>query len=153
MRLKQLLFNTATPWRDTGILIRRIGYGIIFIGHGFPKLDGGPDTWAMYGETMRNVGIYSVPLFWGFMAGLAEFGGGVLFMLGLLFRPVCGLLLLTMTFATINHLTQGDWFIPVSHPVEVGLVFLAFLFIGPGPYSLDATIRTGKHPGSGLSKS
>ena len=141
MRLKQLLFNTAAPWRDTGILILRIGYGIMFIGHGFPKLEGGPDTWTLYGETMRNVGIHTAPLFWGFMAGLAESGGGLLFMLGLLFRPACLLLLLTMVLATINHLAQGDGFIPVSHPVEVGLVFLAFLFIGPGQYSLDARLR------------
>ncbi|MBD0260996.1 MAG: DoxX family protein [Cytophagales bacterium] len=137
MRLKQLLFNPDGSYRDAGILLLRIGFGLMFIGHGYPKLAGGPDTWQVYGETMRNVGIHAAPLFWGFLAGLAELGGGILFGLGLMFRPACLLLAVTMLFATINHLAQGDGFIPVSHPVEVGLVFVAFLLIGPGRWSLD----------------
>ncbi len=146
MRPTQLLFGTGAPYREAGILLLRVGYGIMFMGHGFPKLAGGPDTWIIYGETMQNIGIHAAPLFWGLLAGLAEFLGGVLFGLGLLFRPACLLLTLTMTFATINHLAQGDGFIPVSHPVEVGLVFLSFLFIGPGRWSLD--YRLGKNKGT-----
>ena len=140
MRPKQLPFDPAAPYRDAGILLLRIGFGLMFVGHGYPKLAGGPDTWQVSGEVMRHVGIQAAPLFWGFLAGLAEFGGGILFGLGLLFRPACLLLAVTMLIATINHLAQGDGFIPVSHPVEVGLVFLAFLFIGPGCWSLDARL-------------
>ena len=140
MRLKQLLSDPGAPSRDAGILLLRVGLGIMFVGHGYPKLAGGPDTWQVYGEAMRHVGIPAAPLLWGFLAGLAELGGGILFGLGLLFRPACLVLAVTMLIATVNHLAQGDGFIPASHPVEAGLVFLAFLFIGPGRWSLDARL-------------
>ena len=74
---------------DLGLLIIRIGIGISFMIHGYPKLVGGVETWKELGEVMQMVGINFVPAFWGFMAAFAEFFGGLFLMLGLFFAPAC----------------------------------------------------------------
>jgi putative oxidoreductase len=69
------------------------------------------------------------------MAALTEFGGGLLLMLGLFFRPVLVFFLITMTVATASHLAAGEgpW-----HATEMATVFVVFFLLGPGRYSLDA---------------
>jgi putative oxidoreductase len=121
---------------DTGLLILRIGMGIMFISHGAPKLLGGPERWAKVGGAMGNLGVTFTPQFWGFMAGLSEFGGGVMLILGVLFRPAMAFMLFTMTVAAISHLAKGQGLGGASHAIEDGIVFLSLIFIGPGKYSL-----------------
>ncbi len=89
---------------------------------------------------MELIGISFVPALWGFMAGAAEAIGGALLMLGLLHRPICILLTLTMLMATIRHLSAGDGFSGYSHALEAAILFFALYFIGPGKYSLDEAI-------------
>jgi putative oxidoreductase len=69
------------------------------------------------------------------MAAATEFGGGILLMLGLLFRPVLGLLLVVMTVAFASHVAAGEgpW-----HATEMATVFVALFMLGPGRYSIDA---------------
>ncbi len=69
---------------------------------------------------------------WGFLAALAEFGGGILLILGLLFRPACGALAFTMTVAAIMLFKTQGTIGEASYPIEMGIVFVALLFIGPG---------------------
>lgn len=124
-------------YRDPGLLLLRIGLGIMFLNHGLPKLMGGPERWAGMGGAMKNLGITFAPAFWGFMAAFAESAGGVALILGLAFRPACLLLAFTMTVATLYHLNKGDGIRGASHAIEVGIVFLSLVLIGPGKYSLD----------------
>jgi len=100
-------------------------------------LFGGMETWTSLGKAMTSMGIDAAPAFWGFMAGLAEFGGGILLMLGFLFRPACILLFVTMLVATVKHLTGGDSLMVASHAIEAGILFLSLIFIGPGKWSVD----------------
>ncbi len=124
-------------YRNTGLLLLRVGLGVMFITHGFPKLAGGPDGWHKLGGTMQVVGIHFAPTFWGFMAAVAETFGGFLLIVGLFFRPACLLILTTMLIATTMHLTKGDGLGIASHPIEMAIVFFCLLFIGPGKYSVD----------------
>jgi len=79
---------------DVALLLLRLGIGVSFVYvYGAAKLFGGPEQWTGLGQTMAVLGITFWPTFWGFMAALAEFGGGILLMLGLLFRPALVLLL------------------------------------------------------------
>ena len=127
--------------RHIGLLILRIGLGVMFIIHGAPKLFGGPEKWSGIGMAMKNLGIGFMPAFWGFMAAVSEFFGGICLMFGLFFRPACILLTMTMLVAAIMHLSNGDGFIKTSHSIEVGIVFLSFILIGAGKYSLDETLN------------
>jgi len=134
------LFENRYRNHDLGLLLLRIGIGVMFTIHGYPKLMGGPEQWTQVGGAMKAVGIHFAPTFWGFMAAVAEAVGGQLLALGLFFRLACGLLLSTMVMATIMHLTNGDDFNGYSHALESGLLFLSLLLIGPGRLSLDQVL-------------
>ena len=123
--------------RDVGLLILRIGIGIMFMMHGWPKLMGGLEKWAKLGGALDVFGIGFAPAFWGFMAARSEFGGGLVWVLGFLTRPACFFLLMTMIVATATHLGRGDSFGRYSHALEAAVLFLSLLFIGPGKYSVD----------------
>ncbi len=133
-----MLLTWLTKYRDFGLLLLRLGLGGMFAAvHGWPKISGGPHAWKGTGEAMKYLGIHFAPEMWGFLAALAEFGGGILVILGLLFSPACGALTFTMIVAGTmlykTHHALGE----ASQPIELGIVFLALLFIGPGRYSLD----------------
>ena len=127
--------------RHIGLLILRIGLGVMFLIHGGPKLFGGPEKWGKIGMAMASLGIGFMPTFWGFMAAISEFFGGICLILGLFFRPACILLTLTMIVAALSHFGQGEGLGGASHAIEVGIVFLSFILIGAGKYSLDETLN------------
>lgn len=127
--------------RNIGLLILRVGLGIMFILHGYPKMFGGPEVWEEVGTAMQYVGIDFAPMFFGFMAGVAEFFGGIFLLLGLFFIPSLVLLFLVMLIATINHFGAADTFSDYSHSIEMAIVFLSLMFIGAGKYSLDNKLQ------------
>lgn len=124
-------------YRDTGLLILRVGLGAMFIFHGWPKIIAGPEMWGKLGMAMGNLGIHFAPNFWGFMAAFAEFGGGICLILGLFTREACILLAIDMAVAATMHLSKGDGLQTASHAIEVAIVFFSLIFIGAGEYSVD----------------
>ena len=128
-------------YRNLGFLILRLGIGGMFMFHGYGKLFAGPELWAKVGGAMANVGITFVPEFFGFLAALSEFGGGLCLILGLFFRPACFFMFFTMLIASITHLSKGDGLNGASHAMEAGILFLSLMFIGPGQYNLDEKIK------------
>lgn len=132
-----MILRSLTKYRDMGLLILRVGIGIMFLYHGIPKLSGGPEKWEKLGMAMNYVGIKFIPVFWGFMAAFSESFGGICIILGLFFRPACMLLTITMAVAAIMHIRKGDGLNVASHAIEGGIVFLSLILIGPGKYSID----------------
>jgi putative oxidoreductase len=127
---------------DIGLLILRLGIGLMFlIAHGGPKLMGGTEMWTQVGGAMGNFGISFAPTFWGFMASAAEGIGGLCLVLGLGTRVAAALMAFTMMVAATMHLSKGDGLAGSSHAIELGVVFLALVFLGAGRYSLDAKLR------------
>ena len=136
-----MILTSLDKYRDIGLLILRMGLGCMFLFHGGPKLFGGPEKWEKVGGAMATFGIQLMPAFWGFMAAISEFLGGICIISGLFFRPACILLAITMTVAASRHLNQGDGLSGASHAIEDGIVFLSLILIGPGKYSLDEKLR------------
>lgn len=125
-------------WQDIGLLVLRVGVGIMFIVHGWPKLMGGPEKWAYIGGEMA--GFAFVPAFWGFMAAFAECVGGVALIVGLLTRPFAILMFITMLVAAATHLKAGDGIKGAAQAIELGIVFLSLVLAGPGKFSLRQMI-------------
>lgn len=124
--------NFLNKHRHVGFIILRVGIGAMFIYHGYGKLAGGPGLWVKLGAATSYVGIKFAPAFFGFMAALAEFGGGICLITGFFFREACFFLLFTMFVATSMHLGKGDGLKGASHAIEAGILFLSLIFIGPG---------------------
>ena len=130
--------NSFLKNRDFGLLIIRAGIGISMLTlHGLPKITGGVDKWKAVGSGMKVIGIDFLPVFWGFAAAATETFGSFLLILGLFHRPVSTLLSFTMLIATLVHLNSGDGISVASHAMELGLIFIALIFTGPGKYAVD----------------
>jgi putative oxidoreductase len=120
----------------------RVGAGLLFMQHGAQKLFG------VLGGFGGTPGAHA-PLasLMGF-AGVLEFGGGLLLVLGLLVRPVAALVLIEMLWAYVTvHLPRGVW--PLQNQGEMALLYaLVFAFLmgnGAGPASIDAALRRARH--------
>lgn len=121
---------------NLGLLILRLGLGIMFIIHGYPKISAGIEGWTSLGSVLGKLGITFAPAFWGFMGAFAEFAGGIFLVLGILHVPSCAMLFFTMVVSTVYHVSNGDSFNIVSHPLTLALIFLGLLFTGSGSCSL-----------------
>ena len=130
--------------RDWGLLVMRLGVGLAFMVHGWPKISGGVEFWTKLGGAIGVVGITFAPVFWGFMAAASEFFGGLLVALGLFARPAAALMGFTMIIATTMHITRGDGFNVFSHPLKLAFVFIGLVLLGAGKYSFDNWCARGK---------
>jgi putative oxidoreductase len=133
--MKKILFAYSPINLDLGLLILRIGLGLIFVAHGYPKIVGGIEKWQMIGTAMSNLGITFMPAFWGFAAACSEFFGGICFMLGLGMRIAIFFLSCVMMVAFVFHMNNGDPFTVYSHPLSLLIVFISLFFMGAGNYS------------------
>ncbi len=123
--------TTTSPGLSAGGVLHavlRIGAGLLFMQHGAQKLFG------MLGgnqvELISQMGL----------AGVLEFFGGLLIVLGLFTRPVAILLVIEMLWAYFQaHMPQGG--APIQNGGELPLLFaLVFAFLaahGAGPASVD----------------
>lgn len=128
-------------YRNIGFLILRFGIGAMFIFHGYGKLTAGPVVWQQIGGAMGNVGIHFAPQFFGLMAALSEFGGGICLILGLFFRPACFFMFFTMAIAATMHLSKGDSLQTASHAIEAAILFFSLMLIGPGEHTLGDKLK------------
>ena len=103
---------------------------------GKQEIAGGQQMWGEIGTTMGNIGINFMPVFWGFMASIAEFGGGLLILLGVFYRSALAMMIFTMFIASLMHYNNGDGFGGYSHAVESMIVFIGLFVAGAGNIKL-----------------
>ena len=142
MKIFSFLTSRNELNKDAGLLIVRVVIGIsMMLFHGFSKIKGGPEAWENIGKDIGVLGINFLPVFWGFMAGFAEFFCSFLLILGVLFRPAAVLLAFTMIVAILVHLNlppespAAGWK-GASHALELLAVYIGLFFTGPGKYKL-----------------
>jgi putative oxidoreductase len=117
-----------------GLLVVRIGIGIAFVLHGFPKLFMGGAVGLSKGLAAAGIpgGVIAAEL-----SGMAEFFGGLALIMGIFFRPATMIMAFNMLVALTFHLKRGDPFVTYSHALESGILFLSLAISGAGKYSLD----------------
>lgn len=123
-------------WQTLSLNALRIVTGLMFMQHGAQKLFG-----ALGGNQVESV------LSQFGLAGILEFYGGALIVLGLFTRPVALILAGEMAWAYFQaHLPRG--FFPIMNGGELaGLFTFIYLFIaanGGGSFSLDGVIQRRK---------
>lgn len=119
---------------DLGLLILRIGFGIVFVLHGWTKIKN-PAQWA------RNMGL---PTIVGLLVAIAEFFGGLGVLFGFLTQIAALGPLIVMLGALCYHifvwkhkfinLEGGSW----EYAFFLAVAALAIALLGAGTYSLDA---------------
>ena len=113
--------------------------------HGYPKLVGGVALWrGLGGAFNRLIGLSFAPAFWGFLAMLAEFGGGLCLIAGIFFRPACAAILFTMFVAALSIVRGGYGFSSASQTIELGIAAAALLLTGPGKFTVRQFLQPKK---------
>ncbi len=134
-----MFWNAVAKYNDAGLLVIRLGVGLGFFHyHGWQKLIGGPEAWADRGQAISLLGIRFGYTFFGFMNAFVESIGGLLFAVGLFFRPLCVLMCFNMLVAALSHYVSGRG--TPGHAVKNAFLFAGIFFVGPGKYSVDEWI-------------
>lgn len=127
---------------DIAMLVLRVGVGTIFVAHGLQKLFGwwnGPG-WEGWKGFIGYLGLRP-PLFWASISLVAELGGGLALIAGLLVPlTAAGLVAQTIVLSKKVHWPNGFWTGNggMEFPLAFGVGAFAVQVLGPGAWSLDA---------------
>ncbi|RFU60315.1 DoxX family protein [Bacillus sp. V59.32b] len=129
---------------DLGIFIIRLVVGLYYAAHGSQKLfgwfgGGGPQG---TGGFFEQIGIKPGKTM-ALLAGLSEFGGGILFLLGFLTPLAAILIIIPMIVAIVKVHAKNGLFSDnsgIEYNVVLIAVALGIWLTGPGAISLDAAI-------------
>ncbi len=135
---------------SVALLLFRLVAGTAFILHGAGKMKS-PFHWM---DAMSPAN--SMPGFLQFLAALAEFGGGIAWLLGGLFPLFTFLILCTMIVAVQTLMSTGTPFVAQGGPsLEPAAIYvclsLLFLCTGPGLFAVDTFLLSQfrrNHPSS-----
>ncbi len=145
MELGALLLDTTPRLVDVAALVGRLFIGVCFIVHALGKL-GVVGSGHMVGfvEWLESLGVPYAPI-QARLAVLSELAGGACIALGLLTRPACALLILTMLVAgRLGH--RGAGYLITNDPpgaeytINLAAICCVIGLVGPGAYSLDALL-------------
>ncbi len=134
--------SLQTRLTETSFTAFRIVFGLMFMQHGAQKL------FAMFGRE-EAVQLFSQMG----LAGVLEFWGGLLIVMGLLTRPVAFVLSGEMAVAYFQSHTPGGW-IPIMNRGELPVLYcFAFLYLaahGAGKFSVDGILSARRKRAPGL---
>lgn len=122
--------------RPAALLVLRIAFGVVFVYHGYPKLFSRTE---FFQQAFAGLGL---PPWLSYVAGVIEFFGGILLVVGLFTRVAALLLAIEFVFAIWKvHLAEG--ILAVTEYEFALLVVGAALVLassGAGAASLDYAI-------------
>ena len=130
---------------DIALLVLRLVLGGIFVAHGAQKLFGSFDGPGLKGTAsfFEQIGLKPGRTM-AFLAGLAEFGGGLLVLVGFL-TPLGAFALIAVQAVAIARVHAPNGFFNESGGYEFNLVLIAvagaLILTGSGAYGLDAGLE------------
>ncbi|MEZ9059976.1 DoxX family protein [Vibrio pelagius] len=139
--MKALIQKLAQSNAGFGALALRVPVGVIFMAHGAQKLFGWFGGYGLEGtgQWMASIGL-GPGMLMAFLAGSAEFFGGLFILLGLLTRPAAAVLAVTMLVAIFSVHFENGLFMS-NNGYEFGLALLAasvsLAFSGAGKAAID----------------
>jgi putative oxidoreductase len=154
--------------RSLGLLVLRVVTGGLLVAHGYTKLFGGRGRRApeplreIYGDnfekavagggpekmstTLEQLDV-PAPRLSAYLSGLAEFGGGLAFLLGFRTRTAAPVVLFNMATAIRKvHWDKGIYGEGgFEYPLLMSASALTLMLDGPGAFSLDAMASAARH--------
>jgi putative oxidoreductase len=134
------LTATLAPFAEPMV---RIAAGLILVPHGAQKLFGWFGGYGLEATGQFFAAKLGLPASFALLAGLIEFGGGLLLAAGLATRAAAALVTGLMAVAVVHvHLGAGFFWTSggYEYPLLWGIVALSFAIRGGGRYSVDALI-------------
>ncbi len=126
---------------DFAMFVVRGLVGVIFLYHGYLKLDGGVDRFAQF---VDSLGV-PAPTFFAWLTTLFELVGGAMLIVGLLSRLVALLFVVEMVITTALVKADVGLIAQQGAGAELDLALLAgalaVAVIGPGAFSADRIFR------------
>lgn len=133
-------FVSAT---DLALLILRVGTGVIFIPHGYPKMTGGGGEekggQAHLTQSLAQMGL-PLPYAFAALVGAIEFFGGLLLIIGLQTQWASLALAFVMLVATGRLLVQRGFVSNADFPFSLLVATLALALLGGGTVSVDQIV-------------
>jgi putative oxidoreductase len=132
---------------DSGLLVLRIVVGLVMAAHGAQKLFGWFGGHGLKGAAglFEQLGFRPGPLF-ALLAGLGEFGSGLLVASGL-GGPIGPALMISVMVVAAGAVHWRNGLFAMSNGIELPLLYgvaaFALGLTGPGEYSLDALLGLG----------
>jgi len=126
-------------------LMLRVGGGIVFMAHGFPKLlrtEKKPEVGrTRLKDAIEKLG-FPYPLFFAYVVAAMEFLGGIFLVLGLFTPWVSLILAIVMLFATFWMQKIHGFELGADFPFALLFMMIALIFLGGGQFSLGALLGT-----------
>jgi len=130
------LFNAT----ELALFILRVGTGVIFIPHGYPKMTGGGGDEkggrAHLTQSLAQIGL-PFPYAFAVLVGAIEFFGGLLLILGLQTQWASLALAFVMLVATGRVLVQRGFVSNADFPFSLLVATLALALLGGGTISVE----------------
>ena len=130
----------GTNW---GLLFIRLGVGIVFLIHGYPKIS---NRWGdikgsrqSLTESIRRLG-FPFPYQFATLVGILEFFGGMLLVVGLGTRWAALGILPVMLVASGRNIIQKGFLDSGDFPFSLLMTLLGLILLGGGSISLDALL-------------
>ncbi len=126
--------------KPLALLLLRLALGVIFAFHGYPKL------FTHTQETMQGFMHMGFPAFFAYIAGVIEFFGGCLLIVGL-FTRVAGLFLageMAVALVKVHGILSNPMKVDVyQFPLAMAVGAFALATLGAGLISLDQAVFGG----------
>jgi putative oxidoreductase len=126
--------NFLNRLQPLGLLVLRLALGAVMIAHGYQKLFGGM---AQFMGMLSHMGI---PPWMGYLTVAAEFGGGILLVVGFLTRLAALAIFIDMLVAILKvHLHNGLFSKNggFEFPMVCAAVAFSLIWSGAGPIAID----------------